>query len=229
VDIVCDLAKRLGVADHFWNDAGELYDELIRPAGMSFPEFKEKKRLFAPFVYRQYERKGFNTLSGKIELYSSLLAKQGCAPLPPFTDPFVGPGDSPELATEYPYILTTGWRQSVYRHTENRENPLLREIHPRPSVLIHPATAATLNIAEGDPLRIETPTGHATLFAVFTLGIHPEVVQTTPGWPGEANINRVIPWDRFAEGVGSVPMRGIRCRIGRGSAAADRKNDEVKG
>ena len=229
VDIVCDLAKRLGLADHFWNDAGELYDELIRPTGMGFEEFKQKKRLFAPFVYRQYERQGFNTPSGKVELYSSLLEKNGCAPLPPFTDPFAVSGDSPELAAAYPYILTTGWRLPVYRHTENRENPLLREIHPRPSVLIHPATAGKLGIAAGDPVRIETRIGHATLFAVFTLGIHPEVVQTTPGWSGEANINRVIPWDRFAEGVGSVPMRGIRCRIGKGSTAGGASEKGVEG
>ena len=82
VDIVCDLARKLGLAEHFWNDAGELYDFLIKPTGLTFAEFKEKKRIFAPFVYRQFEKNGFNTPSGKVELYSSLLEKNRCAPLP---------------------------------------------------------------------------------------------------------------------------------------------------
>lgn len=216
VDIVCDLAGKLGLAEHFWDDAGELYDFLIKPTGLTFREFKEQKRIFAPLVYRRFEKTGFNTPSGKVELYSSLLEKNRCAPLPAYTEPFESPPTDPDRAKEYPYILTTGWRLPVYRHTENRENPLLREIHPRPGVLIHPDTAARLEIKEGDPVSIETGTGSATLFAVITLGIHPDVVQATPGWGGKANINRVIPWNRFAEGIGSVPMRGVLCRLKKG-------------
>jgi len=218
VDIVCDLAGKLGLADHFWSDSGELYDSLVKPTGLTFREFKKKKRMHAPFVYRQFEKNGFDTPSGKVELYSSLLEQNRCAPLPVYTEPLAGPAAGPDRQQEYPYILTTGWRLPVYRHTENRQNPLLREVHPRPGVLIHPDTAARLDIAEGDPVTIETGTGAATLFACITLGIHPDVVQATPGWPGRANINRVIPWGRFAEGIGSVPMRGIRCRLEKGSA-----------
>ncbi|MEI7670712.1 MAG: molybdopterin-dependent oxidoreductase [Deltaproteobacteria bacterium] len=227
VDIVCDLARKLGLAKHFWNDSGELYDFLIKPTGLTFKEFKEQKRIFAPLVYRQFEKDGFNTPSGKVELYSSLLAKNHCAPLPAYTAPFESPTGSPESAAEYPYILTTGWRQPVYRHTENRENPLLREIAPKPGLLIHPDTAGRFGISEGDPVIIETKTGSATLFAVLTLGIHPDVVQATPGWRGKANINRVISWDRFAEGIGSVAMRGILCRVRKGSSCSVDPGDEV--
>ena len=223
----CALARKLGLGEHFWSDAGELYDSLIKPTGLTFEEFKEKKRIFAPFVYRLYEKNGFNTPSGKVELYSSLLEKNRCAPLPSYTAPFEDPADASKPAPEYPLILTTGWRQPVYRHTENRENPLLREIAPRPGLLIHPDTAGRLGIAEGDPVIVETETGSAALFAVLTLGIHPDVVQAMPGWRGKANINRVIPWDRFAEGIGSVPMRGILCRIRKGSADNGDPDDEV--
>jgi anaerobic selenocysteine-containing dehydrogenase len=218
VDIVCNLAKKLGLAEHFWNDSEELYDFLLEPTGLTFREFKEKKRIFSPLVYRQFEKNGFNTPSGKVELYSSLLEKSNCAPLPAYTAPFESPADAPRPEAEYPYILTTGWRLPVYRHTENRENPLLREIAPRPGLLIHPDTASRLGISEGDPVVVETRVGNATLDAVFTLGIHPDVVQATPGWRGGANINRVTPWDTFAEGIGSVPMRGILCRLRKGSA-----------
>ena len=215
------------MGEHFWSDAGELYDSLIKPAGLTFEEFKAKKRIFAPFVYRLYEKNGFNTPSGKVELYSSLLEKNRCAPLPVYTETFASPAGAAEPTAEYPLILTTGWRQPVYRHTENRENPLLREIAPRPGLLIHPDTATRLGIAEGDPVIVETETGSAELFAVFTLGIHPDVIQAMPGWRGKANINRVIPWDRFAEGIGSVPMRGILCRIRKGGPVSADPGYEV--
>jgi anaerobic selenocysteine-containing dehydrogenase len=226
VDIVCDLARKLGLADHFWNDSEALYDFLLEPTGLTFREFKEKKRLFAPLVYRQFEKNGFNTPSGKVELYSSLLEKNGCAPLPVYTMPVESAAGAPEGAAGYPYILTTGWRPPAYRHTENRENPILREQFPRPGLLIHPDTASTLGISEGDPVVVETAAGNATLYAVLTLGIHPDTVQATPGWRGRANINRVIPWTQFAEGIGSVPMRGIFCRLRRGSAADGAPGDE---
>ena len=96
VDIVCDLARKLGLANHFWNDAGELYDFLIKPTGLTFREFKEKKRIFAPLVYRRFEKTGFNTPSGKVELYSSLLEKNRCAPLPGYTEPFESPTAAPD-------------------------------------------------------------------------------------------------------------------------------------
>jgi anaerobic selenocysteine-containing dehydrogenase len=227
VDVICDLAGKLGLGEHFWNDSEELYDFLLQPTGLTFKAFQEKKRIFAPLVYRQYEKNGFNTPSGKVELYSSLLEKNNCAPLPTYTAPFESSKDAQRLAAEYPYLLTTGWRLPVYRHTENRENPLLKEIHPRPGLLIHPDTAGRLGISEGDPVIVETRTGSATLHAVLTLGIHPDVVQATPGWRGKANINRVIPWDRFAEGIGSVPMRGVLCRVRRGSAVGADPGAEV--
>jgi anaerobic selenocysteine-containing dehydrogenase len=228
VDIVCDLARRLGVGEHFWEDSRGLYDFLLEPTGLTFQAFKEKKRIYAPLVYRQFEKNGFNTPSGKVELYSTLLEKNGCAPLPTYTVPVESAAGAPRRAAEYPYILTTGWRPSAFRHTENRENPILRELFPRPSLQIHPDTAGTLGISEGDPVIVETEAGGATLFAVLTLGIHPDVVRATPGWRNEANINRVIPWSQFAEGIGSVPMRGVLCRLRRGIVRDGAPVDEGK-
>jgi anaerobic selenocysteine-containing dehydrogenase len=228
VDIVCDLARKLGLAEHFWNDSGELYDFLLGPTGLTFQQFKEKKRIFSPLVYRQFEKNGFNTPSGKVELYSTVLEKNGCAPLPIYTVAVESAAGAPKRAAEYPYILTTGWRPSAFRHTENRENPILRELFPRPSLLIYPDTAGILGISEGDPVVVETEAGRAILFAVLTLGIHPDVVQATPGWRSEANINRVIPWSQFAEGIGSVPMRGVLCRLRRGTVPDSSPVDEGK-
>ncbi len=226
VDIICALAEKLGLGHYFWKDARSLYEYILEPTKMTFDDFKKKGRLFAPLEYYQYKKKGFNTPSGKVELYSSVLEKHKCDPLPTYTDPFESSSETPERTREYPYFLTTGGRVSVFRHSENRENPLLREICPKPSFLIHPTTAYEHGIYEGEAFIIETPTGSATGYAVFTKGIHTDVIQATPGWWGRENINRVIPWGKYAQGVGTVPMRGILCRIKKIDARSKENNGE---
>jgi anaerobic selenocysteine-containing dehydrogenase len=106
-----------------------------------------------------------------------------------------------------------------FRHTENRNNPLLREHCPEAILYLHPRTAAALGVAAGEWVTVQTPTGRACSRAVLTEGIAPDVVQAVPGWGGEQNINRVIPWEGFAEGIGTVPMRGLPCRLIRGRQA----------
>lgn len=213
VDIVIGLANRLGLGEFFWRDSEALYDYLLAPAGLNLAQLKEKKRLFAPLTFRQYEKAGFKTPSGKVELYSSLMEQNGCSPLPKYAEPFESPVSTPELAAEYPCILTTGGHVQQFRHTENRENPLLREGCPRPPLYLHPDTAARHGVAAGDKVIVETRTGKAAGYAVLTSGLHPDVIQASPGWRGEENINAVIPWGQYAEGIGTVCMRGLLCRI----------------
>lgn len=214
VDIICDLAQRLGLGQHFWQDSQAAYDYIIKPTGLTFQEFKKQKRIYSPIVFRQYEESGFKTPSGKIELYSSILEGYNLPPLPTYTEPKNDNGGEGGSAVEaYPLILTTGARVPVFRHTENRENPLLREICPSSKILIHPTTARKYEFLEGDEVIIETSTGAAKALACVTEGIRPEVVQVIPGWQGVENINRVIPWGHYSEGIGSVPMRGLQCRI----------------
>ena len=212
VDIVIDLANRLGLGDMFWQDETAMYDHLLAPAGVTLAEFKDKKRLHAPLEYERYKKTGFKTPSGKVEIYSSVFEKNGCAPLPTYTEPFQSPIKTPELAEEYPLIMTSG-RRPFFRHSENRQNPLLHEQCPHHPVRIHPQTAGRLGIEMGDPVMVETPTGSARGVAELTEGLQPDVIQTMPGWWGEENINNLIPWNEFAPGIGTVSMHSTMCRV----------------
>jgi len=222
VDIVIDLAHRLGLGDKFWPDETALFDHLLAPTGNTLAQFIQKKRLYAPLKYYRYRENGFKTPSGKVELYSSILAKHSCEPLPTYTEPFQSPLNTPELAKDYPLIMTSG-RRPFFRHTENRQNPLLREQCPSAPVRIHPDTAAGLGIAEGDCVLIETPLGTAEATAELTQGLHPDVVQTMPGWEGKENVNNLIPWGRFARGIGTVSMHSTMCRIRKTHTASSNK------
>ncbi len=212
VDIVIDLAHRLGLGDKFWKDETAMYDEQLAPAGLSLSEFNDRKRLYAPLEFERYKKNGFKTPSGKVEIYSSVFEKNGCAPLPTYSEPFQSPLETPELAQKYPLIMTSG-RRPFFRHSENRQNPLLREQCPSSPVRIHPQTAKNLGIGDGDPVLIETPTGSARAVSELTEGLQPDVIQTMPGWWGEENINNIIPWNDFAPGIGTVSMHSIMCRL----------------
>jgi len=230
VDIVCELARRMGLGDLFWKDSEALYDYLLAPTGLSLRQAIEKRRLHAPLKYGNYLKSGFKTPSGKVELFSSVLASKNCAPLPPGSPrpkeegkPEVE-GQSKEAGklgdAEYPLDFSTGARSIFFRHTENRRNPWLISQNPHPTVYINTETAASLGIAEGDLVEVQTPAGSARLHAKLERDLALNFVEAVPGWDGKGNINRALGWERFAEGIGTVPMRGLKCRIKKVSDAS---------
>jgi anaerobic selenocysteine-containing dehydrogenase len=53
---------------------------------------------------------GFNTPTGRVELYSTIFQQYGDDPLPYYEEPQHSPISSPEEFKEYPFVLTTGAR-----------------------------------------------------------------------------------------------------------------------
>ena len=90
--------------------------------------------------YRRHERgllrpdgkPGFNTASGKIEVYSETYKSWGLDPLPFYTEPPQSAVSTPELFKKYPLVMITGARSQLYFHSEHRMIPWLREKMPDP-------------------------------------------------------------------------------------------------
>jgi anaerobic selenocysteine-containing dehydrogenase len=217
VEIIGDLAERLGVGEFFWKDAEALYDYLLEPTGLTLRQAIAKRRLHAPLTYGRYRKAGFKTPSGKVELYASILEKKGCAPLPQGSVPSAAGAPPaagvPPADAAYPFLLSSGARSIFFRHTENRRNPWLIAQCPDPVVYINSDTARALGIAENDLVEVATPTGSAWLRARLESGLEANFVEAVPGWEGRGNINRALGWEAFAEGIGTVPMRGLKCAI----------------
>ncbi len=85
-------------------------------------------------------------------------------------------------AKEYPFILITGGRHLPFYHSEHRQVPSMRKMHPDPVVQIHPATAASLGIKDGDWVWIESPRGRITQKCQIFAEIDPRVVHVQHGW-----------------------------------------------
>jgi len=218
VAIIGDLAERLGLGDLFWKDPRDLYDYLLAPTGLSFGQALEKRRLYAPLVFGTSRKNGFKTPSGKVELYSSLLEAEGADPIPGGTGKeeaikkAAGVAGEPSLES-YPFAFSTGARSIFFRHTENRRNPWLIAREPRPLVYVNDETAEGLGVSDGELVEVFTPAGSALMYAKLEPEVAPDFVQAVPGWEGKGNINFALGWDKFADGIGTVPMRGLRCGI----------------
>ena len=110
------LGKRLNPEAWPWDSIEDMLSSMIATTGMTFPELRDQAPLYLPFEYKRYEKgllradgkPGFNTATGRIELWSTFYNQCGLDPMPYFDEPNPGPGATPELMDEYPYVLTTG-------------------------------------------------------------------------------------------------------------------------
>ena len=239
IEINFELAKRFD-PNFRWDTIHELFDDILEPSGMTFEQLQEKGWAFPPeghpsAPYHRYEKgllredrkPGFQTPSGKVELYSSLREEWGLEPVAHHEEPPFTPVSQPELAEEYPLILSTGRRSAVSFHSEHRNIPWLRELVPDPIVEIHPDTAKGRDIGEGEWVWVENWLGRCKFRAKVTLEVPPWMVMATHGWwfpeepPAEpslfgvwkSNINLLIPMGyQGKDGLGA-PFKHMICKV----------------
>ena len=168
---------------------------------------------------------GFATPTGKVELYSTMMERLGYDPLPHYREPNESPYSTPELAQEYPLILSAGGRVPHYFHSQYRQVSWLRERQPYPIVQIHPQTGTKLGIEEGDWVWIETPRGRIRQVARLFAQMDPRVVVAQASWwyPEEEGPNHGV-WTSnanvltsneppFDPAMGSATFRALLCRV----------------
>jgi anaerobic selenocysteine-containing dehydrogenase len=239
VEINFELSKRFD-PNFRWKNIHELFDDILKPTGMNFAELQKKGWVLPPeghpsAPYQRYERgllrpdrkPGFQTPSGKVEIYSSLREEWGLEPLAHYEEPPFTPVTQPELHKEYPLILSTGRRSPAYFHSEHRMIPWLRQIDPDPVVEIHPDTAKLLDIGGGEWVWVQNWLGKAKFKAKVTPVVPRWMVMATHGWwfpeksapePSlfgvwESNINQLLPMGfQGKDGLGA-PIKHSLCKV----------------
>jgi anaerobic selenocysteine-containing dehydrogenase len=145
-------------------------------------------RLNLPPDYAPFAEGGFDTPSGKCELYSPGLAAQGLDPLPTYTPPHEDPQTRPDLAARFPLQLVTppdpAFLNSTFVNVEG-----LRRQAGEPSVLIHPRDAAARGVREGQAVRVFNRRGSFRAKAVVGEGVKEGVVVSQGIW-----------WNKYVEG-----------------------------
>jgi anaerobic selenocysteine-containing dehydrogenase len=219
-DIYAGLAKRLGLGDLFWD--GDFYkcaDHMLEPLGITTTDLKQQpggiKLKVEPRWEKSYEKHGFSTPSGKVEIASATLAEHGLDALPVYREPPESPLSTPGLTKKFPLVMTSGARVMAYTHSQFRNIPRLRKLMPDPLVDINPRDAAPRNIKTGDTVTVSSPRGSIKMKANVTDAILSGVVSLPHHWPGEANANILVD-DRTLDPIsGFLPCKSQLCEVTR--------------
>jgi anaerobic selenocysteine-containing dehydrogenase len=118
--------------------------------------------------------RGFPTPSGKLEFYSPTLAGWGWndVAVPTYMRSHV----HPEAMDPDQKVLISTFRIPTQIHTRSANAKWLDEISHTNPLWLHTSDAATLGVANGDLVRVETEIGHFVVKAWVTEGIKPGVV-----------------------------------------------------
>jgi len=212
-------------------DGNTDFDTLAAKGGWEFPPEGHPTRPYYRYekgLLRQDGQPGFDTPTGKVELYSTHYEEWGLDPLPYYEEPAESYVATPDIAKDYPLILTTGRRSPVFFHSEHRMIPWLRELDPNPECEINDKTAAELGISNGEWVYIENKRGRIKMKAKVTATAHPKVVTAPHGWwlpeaDGKAP-NLFSSWDHNVNiltsmgnqgksGFGGTDYRSSLCRV----------------
>ena len=225
-EIFSALARRLNL-DVGTETPEEVYDQQLATGGtgVTFEELKEIGYYQVPMKYRKYETEGFKTPTGKLELYSTRLEEMGYDPLPYYEEPPESPVSTPEIANEYPLVLTTGGRNPFFFNSEHRQVESCRKGARQPIAEIHPDTASKPDIKDGDWMWIENSRRKIRQVAKVTKGIDPRVINTEFGWwfpedpapeygiwKSNANVltSNKPPYD---PAMGTYQLRALLCKV----------------
>lgn len=186
-----------------WNDKlwpgdtlQEFFTFTMKETGMTFEEARAENWIYPEYHYEKFRtgeqrpdgNLGFNTPTGRIELYSTLFGQWGQKPVPHYAEPPYSPNQVPErfnkeeYLAKYPLIMTTGARHFAFFHSEHRQIPHLRALNPDPAFEIAPETAEKYGIKDGDWCWIENHLSRVQLKASVSPVLDPSTISLDHAW-----------------------------------------------
>ncbi|BAT60949.1 putative dimethyl sulfoxide reductase chain YnfE precursor [Variibacter gotjawalensis] len=216
-DVICALAKRLG-AEHrgFTMSPRELINETLQISQWgSLAELEAKRWVDAqPDFDTAHYTKGFAYPDGKFRFKpdwptvpfnrsAGLHGPHASVPKLPDHWPVIE-----EATEEFPFRLATSPSRSFLNTTFN-ETPSSIAREKRPMLMINPADAANLAVAEGDLIVLNNPRGEVRIHATLFDGVRRGVVIAESIWPN----------DSFVDGKGINTLTGADAIAPFGGAA----------
>ncbi|MFJ4279291.1 molybdopterin oxidoreductase family protein [Streptomyces massasporeus] len=205
LEVLHELAARLGVEKGFPTDPEEVFEELRRASaggaadysGITYRRLAEEDGVFWPCpaaVEAAYvseddldDEEAPAVHPGTPRLFLDRFATpDGRARFVPVSHRAI----AEEPDDEYPVLLTTGRVVAQYQSgAQTRRVAELNAAAPGPFVELHPRLAARLGAAEGDSVAVVSRRGRAVAPARITDAIRPDTVFMPFHWPGEGRAN----------------------------------------
>lgn len=235
-EILIDIMRSMSILDRLpFRTYEEYLDYRLSPLGISFNEFSKRGYVVVPVEERKYEKgllredgnPGFNTPTGKVEIYSSLLEKYGYNPLPAHSESSKRFYFSPEITEEYPFTMITGVRTFPHYHGLGVQIPSFRRLDAHPVVEISEEASKCLGLRDGDYVFVEVPGRKERVKRRVKVvrDLDPEVIALPGHWylPEEAGMEERI-WsanvnvltelrDDYDPVIGGSGCRFVRARL----------------
>lgn len=188
-EIICGLAKRLGLDKMAFESIEDLWNFQLEGTGVAIEDFDATGQVWLADkpLYREMEDLKFKTTSGKIEVINPIWEDMGIPSLAEYK--------APQAPPEGRFRLTFG---RCITHTQGHtvNNTMLNKMMPINPCWIHTDKAAALGIADGDPVLVGNQGYEAETVANVTDDIHPECVFMVHGFG-----HKLPPETRSAQGV----------------------------
>src|SRR4051812_14129507 len=187
LQLLAELAERLGAGHRFSGDPETVFEELRRASaggaadysGISYRRIDDEQGVFWPCPAPDHP--------GTPRLFTERFATpDGWARF--LRVEHVEAAETPDA--EYPYVLTTGRVMAQYQSgTQTRRTRSLSMVAPTPRAELHPDLARRLGIGQDDVVELTTRRGRARFHAQVTDAIRPDVVFAPFHWGGGSSAN----------------------------------------
>jgi len=231
--IMAELAERLGYGHLYPQTEEEMIRLALKDSGYSLEDVKEAGgwvKIPNPMMdYKKWQKgglredgkPGFDTPSGKFEIWSTVLEEYGYEPLPKYVEPKEGPMGSPELAQEFPLVFNSGARPHTDFRSQHHGIKGLAKDKPEPTVDLNLADAAERDIQTGDLVEVRTPRGAVPFRARVTDDILQGAIEASMGggtpvgpkaWR-EWNVNELTDLGNYDDVTGFPVYKSLLCEV----------------
>ncbi|MFQ5936354.1 MAG: IscS subfamily cysteine desulfurase [Acidiferrobacterales bacterium] len=231
--IMAELAKRLGYGHLYPQTEEEMIRFALEGSGYTLEDVKAAGgwvKIPTPMMeYKKWQkgglredgRPGFDTPTGKFEIWSTILEEHGYEPLPKYTEPSEGPQGSPEVAQAFPLVFNSGARPHTDFRSQDHGIEGLVNDNPEPTVEISSADAGARGIETGDLAEVRTPRGAVPFRARVTNDIVEGAIECSMGggtavgpkaWR-EWNVNELTDLTNFDEISGFPVYKALLCDV----------------
>ncbi|MCL5046276.1 MAG: molybdopterin oxidoreductase family protein [Actinobacteria bacterium] len=223
IEVFSLLARAMGFAEECFGDTTE---DVIRQAldfpsneglnGVTLERLKREGRIFLSRGEFPFGEGKWKTPSGKIELYSEAMARDGYDPLPAHVPLVEGPESPPELKSSFPLTLINPPNHGFLNSTFGDSTSSVAQ-EKEPVIEIHPEDAGPRGIESGDLVRVWNDRGECYLRARVADTVLPGVLVSLGVWwasrsprfgnlkPRFGNLNQTTP-DRLADMGGGATI-----------------------
>jgi len=231
--IMAELAKRLGYGHLYPQTEEEMIRFALKDSDYTLEDIQRNGgwvKMHTPMMkYKKYEKgalradgkPGFETPSGKFEIWSSKLEEYGYEPLPKYIEPVEGPQSAPQLSADFPLVFNSGARPHTDFRSQHHGIKGLNKDNPEPTVEINGEDARIRNIEQGDLVELRTPRGSVPFRAKVSNDIMQGAVEANMGggtpvgptaWQ-KWNVNELTDLSNYDQISGFPVYKALLCEV----------------